>query len=98
MRGVRPLAAGESAGVGDVGPAAEREGRMTRITRVLRRIVRGRETDLVVELRPDGVSIHPKRTRRPDATVHVTWQWIYQQVIWARPPKKRRVRRGLLRA
>jgi len=70
---------------------------MTRITRTVRRVVAGRSTDLVVELRPDGVSIRAKRTRRPEAAVHVTWQWIYQRALLARPVAKRRVHRGLLR-
>lgn len=70
---------------------------MTRL-REMRRVAEGRRTEYVVTLRPDGVEIRPKRARRPDATVVVTWDQVYQRALLARPAKRRtrKVKRGLL--
>lgn len=70
---------------------------MTRL-RVMKRVASGRQREYVVVLRPDGVELRPKRARRPDAAVCVTWDWIYTRALLARPLKRRRRRatRGLL--
>lgn len=67
---------------------------MTRL-REMRRTASGQRTEYVVTLRPDGVEIRPKRARREDARVCVTWDQIYVRALMARP-KKRTVKRGLL--
>ena len=65
--------------------------------REMRRTANGRAHDYVVTLRPGGVEIRPKRTRRPDAAVSATWDQIYQRALLARPTKRKRtVKRGLL--
>jgi len=69
---------------------------MTKL-REMTRTANGRLREYVVTLRPDGVEIKPKRSRRPDAVVCVTWDQIYVRALMARPLKrKRRVKRGLL--
>jgi hypothetical protein len=63
----------------------------------MQRIASGRMIDYVLTLRPEGVEMRPKRSRRGDAVMSVTWDQVYINAVLARPVKrKRRVRRGVL--
>ena len=70
---------------------------MTKL-REMQRTANGQRTDYVVTLRPDGVEIRPKRVRRADAVVCVTWDQVYVRALMARPKAKRtrKVKRGVL--
>lgn len=68
---------------------------MTKL-RSMKRVAAGRRHDFVVTLEADTVTLRPKRVRRPEAEVSVTWDQVYQWALLARPRKHRKVSRGLL--
>ena len=70
---------------------------MTRL-RQMRRVASGRRNDFIITLDAGTVTLRPKRTRRPEAEVSVTWDQVYQWALLARPAKRpKRVSRSLLR-
>ena len=53
--------------------------------------------EYVLTLDGATVTIRPKRVRRPEAAVTLTWDHIYRHALMQRTPKRRRVTRNLLR-
>ena len=51
----------------------------------------------VITMDGDTVTIRPKRARRPEASISVSWDTIYRRALLQRPTTRRRkVSRGLL--
>lgn len=64
---------------------------MTKMRRMTRAVEGGRRApEYIVTLQPDGFTLRPKRARRPEATVAVTWDWVYERALFHRDPPKRR--------
>ena len=63
------------------------------------RIVQSREyAGYVATFHPEGMRLKPKRARKPDATIYVTWDQVYRWALIARtPPIKKRKRVARLR-
>lgn len=53
----------------------------------VRRIVRGPDGDLVLELRERTVTLKPPRVRDPSARVELTWAAVYQLGLTRRGPR-----------
>jgi len=68
---------------------------MTKQRPGVRRRVDSRECDgFVATFQPDGVTLRPVRTRRPDAQIYATWDQVYRWALIARVPKIPRRRRS----
>lgn len=50
----------------------------------------------VLTLDGQTVTIRPKRVRRPEASVTVSWDQVYRWALLKRAPTKRKITRGLL--